>query len=86
MITKFSKAMLAFIEINAPADTHRHILKDLAAAEISQYVRQVPQIMWEEFKVELHGWINFDEETSKWSIPMLVIDGRMVDLVKKDDE
>ncbi len=80
MITQFSKAMLATIEIKAPADTHRKVLKDMAAAEISQYVKQTSQIMWEEFKVELHGWINYDDETSVWSIPMLVVDGKVVDL------
>ncbi len=78
MILQFSKAMLALIEIEAPADTHRHVLKDLAAAEVSLYVRQTPQIKWDEFKVELHGWINYDEENSIWSIPMLVIDGKVV--------
>lgn len=78
--------MLAIIEIEAPADTHRKVLKDTAAAQISQYVRQTPQIKWEKFKIELHGWINYDEETSIWSIPMLVVDGKVVGLTDKSDE
>ncbi len=70
--------MLTLIEIEAPADTHRKVLKDTAAAQVSQFVRQTSQIKWEAFRVELHGWINYDEETSIWSIPLLVIDGKMI--------
>lgn len=78
MIKQFSKAMLALIEVEAPADTHRKVLKDMAAAQVSRYIRQTPQIKWEEFKIELHGWINYNEESSIWSIPMLVVDGKVI--------
>lgn len=75
--------MLALIEIEAPANIHKAVLRDAAAAQISQYVRQTPQIKWAEFKVELHGWINYDEENSIWSIPMLVVDGKVVGLTEE---
>ncbi len=83
MITQFSKAMLTIVEVEAPADIHRQVLRDMAAAQVSQFVRQTPQIKWEEFKIELHGWINFEEERSIWAIPMLVVDGKVVGLTEE---